>query len=129
MGNYFAKNHELMKPRQNGQTRSVEIDRPGGGTHQDPPSYTLYPRSQTPEKPASQPPPWRMAAAAPGPSPKTTKSNSILENAFEDVMLFYTLGKELGRGQFGVHVSVHREFDGEEIRLQIDLELGAGDES
>ncbi|CAH2053222.1 unnamed protein product [Thlaspi arvense] len=104
MGNCFAKSG-LIKPQQNGQTRSVEADHRGVGTHQDPPSYTPQPRSQTPEKPASevnQPPPWRMAAAAPGPSPKTTKSNSILENAFEDVKLFYTLGKELGRGQFGV---------------------------
>ncbi|CAL9221587.1 unnamed protein product [Arabidopsis halleri] len=104
MGNCFAKNHGLMKPQQNGHTtRSVDV----GVTHQDPPSYTPQARStQQPEKPGSvnsQPPPWRAAAAAPGPSPKTTtKSNSILENAFEDVKLFYTLGKELGRGQFGV---------------------------
>ncbi|CAN6811569.1 hypothetical protein Bca4012_004564 [Brassica carinata] len=99
MGNCFAKNHGLMKPQQNGQTRSVEVDQ----THQDPPSYTPQPRSQTPEKPSSetnQPPPWRMAA--PAPSPKAAKSSSILENAYEDVKLFYTLGKELGRGQFGV---------------------------
>ncbi|KAF2581192.1 hypothetical protein F2Q68_00003260 [Brassica cretica] len=99
MGNCFAKNHGLMKPQQNGQTRSVEVDR----THQDPPSYTPQPRSQTPEKRSSetnQPPPWRMAA--PAPSPKAAKSSSILENAYEDVKLFYTLGKELGRGQFGV---------------------------
>ncbi|KAF3514956.1 hypothetical protein F2Q69_00003909, partial [Brassica cretica] len=99
MGNCFAKNHGLMKPQQNGQTRSVEMDQ----THQDPPSYTPQPRSQTPEKPSSetnQPPPWRMAA--PAPSPKAAKSSSILENAYEDVKLFYTLGKELGRGQFGV---------------------------
>ncbi|KAL0855573.1 hypothetical protein Bca101_060726 [Brassica carinata] len=99
MGNCFAKSHGLMKPQQNGQTRSVEMDQ----THQDPPSYTPQPRSQTPEKPSSetnQPPPWRMAA--PAPSPKAAKSSSILENAYEDVKLFYTLGKELGRGQFGV---------------------------
>jgi len=93
-----------MKPQQNGNTtRSVEV----GVTNQDPPSYTPQARTtQQPEKPGSvnsQPPPWRAAAAAPGLSPKTTtKSNSILENAFEDVKLFYTLGKELGRGQFGV---------------------------
>ncbi|AEE76375.1 putative protein kinase CAMK-CDPK family [Arabidopsis thaliana] len=104
MGNCFAKNHGLMKPQQNGNTtRSVEV----GVTNQDPPSYTPQARTtQQPEKPGSvnsQPPPWRAAAAAPGLSPKTTtKSNSILENAFEDVKLFYTLGKELGRGQFGV---------------------------
>uniref|UniRef100_A0A1J3DK53 non-specific serine/threonine protein kinase n=1 Tax=Noccaea caerulescens TaxID=107243 RepID=A0A1J3DK53_NOCCA len=104
MGNCFAKSNGFIKPQQNGHTnRSVEVDQRGGGTNQDPPSYTPQQRSQTPEKPTSgvnQPPPWRTAAAAPGPSPK--KSNSILENAFEDVKLFYTLGKELGRGQFGV---------------------------
>ncbi|KAF3532726.1 hypothetical protein DY000_02042255 [Brassica cretica] len=94
MGNCFAKNHGLVKPQQNGQTRSVE-----GGTHQDPPLYSPQTRSQTPEKPSSgtnQPP--SAAAAAPGPSHKAAKSNSILENAYEDVKLFYTLGKELGRG-------------------------------
>ncbi|KAJ4897769.1 Calcium-dependent protein kinase 9 [Raphanus sativus] len=99
MGNCFAKNNGLVKAQQNGQTRSVEVDQ----THQDPPSYTPQPRSQTPEKPPSgtnQPPPWRMAA--PAPSPKAARSSSILENAYEDVKLFYTLGKELGRGQFGV---------------------------
>ncbi|KAJ0249082.1 Calcium-dependent protein kinase 9 [Hirschfeldia incana] len=99
MGNCFAKNNGLMKAQQNGQTRSVEMDQ----THQDPPSYAPQPRSQTPEKSSSetnQPPPWRMAA--PAPSPKAAKSSSILENAYEDVKLFYTLGKELGRGQFGV---------------------------
>ncbi|CAA7031658.1 unnamed protein product [Microthlaspi erraticum] len=105
MGNCFAKSNGFIKPQQNGHAnRSVEVDQRGGGTNQDPPSYTPQQRSQTPEKPTSgvnQPPPWRTAAAAaPGPSPK--KSNSILENAFEDVKLFYTLGKELGRGQFGV---------------------------
>ncbi|CAF2128267.1 calcium-dependent protein kinase 9 [Brassica rapa] len=101
MGNCFAKNHGLMKPQQNGQTRSVEVDQ----THQDPPSYTPQPRSQTPEKPSSetnQPPPWRMAAPAPSPKAAKSSSTSILENAYEDVKLFYTLGKELGRGQFGV---------------------------
>lgn len=101
MGNCFAKNHGLMKPQQNGQSRSVEVDQ----THQDPPSYTPQPRSQTPEKPSSetnQPPPWRMAAPAPSPKAAKSSSTSILENAYEDVKLFYTLGKELGRGQFGV---------------------------
>lgn len=90
-----------MKPQQNGQSRSVEVDQ----THQDPPSYTPQPRSQTPEKPSSetnQPPPWRMAAPAPSPKAAKSSSTSILENAYEDVKLFYTLGKELGRGQFGV---------------------------
>ncbi|CAN8258665.1 unnamed protein product [Cochlearia groenlandica] len=109
MGNCFAKNHGLIKAQQNGQTRSVEAGGGGGGgvtqTHQDPPSYTQQPRSQTPEKSSSatnQPPPWRNAAAAAASPKTTTKTNSILENAFEDVKLFYTLGKELGRGQFGV---------------------------
>ncbi|KAG2246836.1 hypothetical protein Bca52824_086464 [Brassica carinata] len=85
MGNCFAKNHGLVKPQQNGQTRSVE-----GGTHQDPPLYSPQTRSQTPEKPSSgtnQPP--SAAAAAPGPSPKAAKSNSILENAYEDFGVTY----------------------------------------
>ncbi|CAN8270300.1 unnamed protein product [Cochlearia groenlandica] len=100
MGNCFAKNNVLIKPDQNDHNnKSVEVNQRIEETHQNPPP---------PENPAtvtSQPPPWKTASTAtatPGPSPKTTKSNSILENAYEDVKLFYTLGKELGRGQFGV---------------------------
>lgn len=39
----------------------------------------------------------------PPPSPKRVhRSDTILGKPFEDVKAYYTLGKELGRGQFGV---------------------------
>ena len=57
----------------------------------EPPSHQPYP---LPEKHA----PWR-----PPPSPKHVhKHDTITGKPFEDVKQHYTLGKELGRGQFGV---------------------------
>ncbi|XP_027343482.1 calcium-dependent protein kinase 2-like isoform X2 [Abrus precatorius] len=44
--------------------------------------------------------PWKPSV--PAPSPKPVKQDTILGKQFEDVKQFYTLGKELGRGQFGV---------------------------
>ncbi|WCJ32928.1 Calcium-dependent protein kinase [Euphorbia peplus] len=48
--------------------------------------------TQTPNKPS-------LASQSPAPIPKP---DTILGKPFEDVKLHYTLGKELGRGQFGV---------------------------
>ncbi|XP_061369661.1 calcium-dependent protein kinase 2-like isoform X1 [Gastrolobium bilobum] len=45
--------------------------------------------------------PWKPSVPAPSPRP-VVKQDTILGKPFEDVKLFYTLGKELGRGQFGV---------------------------
>ncbi|XP_051125295.1 calcium-dependent protein kinase 2-like [Andrographis paniculata] len=41
-------------------------------------------------------------APAPRPQPPTITPNTILEKSFEDVRSKYKIGKELGRGQFGV---------------------------
>ncbi|KVI06590.1 Calcium/calmodulin-dependent/calcium-dependent protein kinase [Cynara cardunculus var. scolymus] len=57
----------------------------------------LYTKSPPPatQTPARKPPPL--------PSPKRVfKSNTILSKPFEDVKEHYTIGRELGRGQFGV---------------------------
>ncbi|KVH99148.1 Calcium-binding EF-hand [Cynara cardunculus var. scolymus] len=57
----------------------------------------LYTKSPPPatQTPARKPPP--------PPSPKRVfKSNTILGKSFEDVKEHYTIGRELGRGQFGV---------------------------
>ncbi|XP_062013509.1 calcium-dependent protein kinase 21-like [Rosa rugosa] len=52
-----------------------------------------------PPQPQYQPPP-------PKPHPQPVKPavppNSILEKPFDDIKQYYTLGKELGRGQFGI---------------------------
>ncbi|EEF29820.1 calcium-dependent protein kinase 33 [Ricinus communis] len=59
------------------------------------PSYQFpsqTPGAQIPRKPV-----------VPAPSPKPVhKPDTILEKPYEDVKLHYTIGKELGRGQFGV---------------------------
>ncbi|XP_076922947.1 calcium-dependent protein kinase 19-like isoform X2 [Bidens hawaiensis] len=46
-------------------------------------------------------PPEARAARMP-PSPKRAKTDTILGKPFDDVKQYYTMGKELGRGQFGV---------------------------
>ncbi|CAJ2639765.1 unnamed protein product [Trifolium pratense] len=59
-----------------------------------PPSTSSY-QPQIPLKPSSN--------SAPSPKPVIKQdTNTILGKSFEDVKQFYTLGKELGRGQFGV---------------------------
>ncbi|CAA0284647.1 unnamed protein product [Arabidopsis thaliana] len=86
MGNCLAKKYGLvMKPQQNGE-RSVEIENRRRSTHQDPSKISTG---------TNQPPPWRNPA-------KHSGAAAILEKPYEDVKLFYTLSKELGRGQFGV---------------------------
>jgi calcium-dependent protein kinase len=58
------------------------------------PSTSSY-QPQIPLKPSS--------ISAPSPKPVIKQdTNTILGKGFEDVKQFYTLGKELGRGQFGV---------------------------
>ncbi|XP_054797968.1 calcium-dependent protein kinase 2-like [Prosopis cineraria] len=60
---------------------------------------------QLPAKPtaaaATAAAPWKPSIPSPSPKP-IRKSDTILEKAFEDVKQYYTIGKELGRGQFGV---------------------------
>ncbi|KAL8462702.1 hypothetical protein ACS0TY_032841 [Phlomoides rotata] len=68
--------------------------------------YTPQPQPQSeppPPKPAPQP-----LAQPPPPKPATVQKlepNNILGKPFEDVKLKYAIGKELGRGQFGVTYS------------------------
>jgi len=47
--------------------------------------------------------PWKPSGPALSPKPVVSvRQDTILGKQFEDVKQFYTLGKELGRGQFGV---------------------------
>ncbi|GLU23667.1 hypothetical protein SLE2022_396560 [Rubroshorea leprosula] len=69
-----------------------------------PPPQPEPQRHQLPEKPVALAP-WKPAAPAPAPvpSPKPVqKSDIILGKPYEDVRLHYKMGKELGKGQFGV---------------------------
>ncbi|TKY57294.1 Calcium-dependent protein kinase 9 [Spatholobus suberectus] len=63
-----------------------------------PPSHQPY---QLPEKHAPQAP-WRSTVQAQRSPKPAHRSDTITGKPFEDVRQLYTLGKELGRGQFGV---------------------------
>ncbi|XP_021287531.1 calcium-dependent protein kinase 2 [Herrania umbratica] len=53
-----------------------------------------------PEKPGAQTP-WKPVAPAPSPKP-APRVDTILGKPYEDIRMRYTIGKELGKGQFGV---------------------------
>ncbi|KAK7316763.1 hypothetical protein RJT34_00470 [Clitoria ternatea] len=65
--------------------------------------YNLHekPVASTTQPGVPQQVPWKPSSVA-APSPKPVRQDTILGKQFEDVKQFYTLGKELGRGQFGV---------------------------
>ncbi|KAG4213801.1 hypothetical protein ERO13_A01G079700v2 [Gossypium hirsutum] len=54
-----------------------------------------------PEKPGTQTP-WKPVAPSPSPKPVAPRVDTILGKPFEDIRMHYTIGKELGKGQFGV---------------------------
>lgn len=62
------------------------------GNHHNPIHYT---KSPTPEAQLPVRPPQ-------SPRPPVLRPDTILGKPYEDIKLYYTLGKELGRGQFGV---------------------------
>ncbi|KAJ9153784.1 hypothetical protein P3X46_027187 [Hevea brasiliensis] len=82
-------------------------DTAGMVNHQKPQEPIVY-QSKSPVQPAYQLPSQQPAQiprkpAVPAPSPKPVhRPETILEKPYEDVKLYYTIGKELGRGQFGV---------------------------
>lgn len=68
----------------------------GVHNHQTPPiQYTMSPGYAV-QLPQIPPP------GSPAPPQPAAKGNTILGKAYEDVKAHYTLGRELGRGQFGV---------------------------
>lgn len=71
-------------------------------TYEKPTSnYTHHP--PPPPPPRQQPPPVTAAVTSTNPRPvQGSDPNTILGKPFEDIRRHYTLGKELGRGQFGV---------------------------
>ncbi|PRQ28452.1 putative protein kinase CAMK-CDPK family [Rosa chinensis] len=76
-------------------------------SHHHPQQQSLSVSTQQPHKvsapPTHNPPP---PPQPPKPHPQPVKPavppNSILEKPFDDIKQYYTLGKELGRGQFGI---------------------------
>ncbi|PSR98421.1 Calcium-dependent protein kinase [Actinidia chinensis var. chinensis] len=112
MGGCFSKK-TASKTRVNGPRSG----RGGGGTehhhhqsYQPPTVHQNYPKTstesaQTHQERHHQPPP-QPKSQPPNPSPMKpvhrSDPDTILGKPFEDIKSHYTLGKELGRGQFGV---------------------------
>nr|ACY78680.1 calcium-dependent protein kinase 1 [Panax ginseng] len=69
------------------------------------PTQPQRPHQTQPQPQPKQPAPAPLKPAAHNPSPRPVhkpEPNTILGKKFEDIRAHYTLGKELGRGQFGV---------------------------
>ncbi|KAM7277660.1 hypothetical protein ACFE04_004794 [Oxalis oulophora] len=96
MGCCFSHNED-SKPHQNGYTglnnNHIYQDYDHGSAAA-PPANTASSSAAQQHQPA-----WKPSTP---PKPAAPKSNTILGKPYEDVKQFYTLGKELGRGQFGV---------------------------
>ncbi|KAI3466571.1 hypothetical protein Pfo_023234 [Paulownia fortunei] len=116
MGGCFSKN-KYSSPDANGY-RSGTAGNTGYQSHQNyqKPSTQYTPQPQTqPERHHHHPPPHHQPQAPipappkPAPQPQHTvqklEPNNILGKPFEEVKSKYTIGKELGRGQFGVTYS------------------------
>ncbi|CAB4275826.1 unnamed protein product [Prunus armeniaca] len=72
-------------------------------THNPPPPSRLQPQPQPlPQQPQPQPHPQPQQPIPVPIKPAAAPPNSILGKPFDDIKQYYTLGKELGRGQFGI---------------------------
>lgn len=108
MGNCFAKNKDSETGYKGYTAQGRGID----SHYQAPPQpVSHYPKPSTqqlfpniPQKPgAATHQPGMPSTQAPSPRPaQKLDTNIILGKPFEDVRSHYSLGKELGRGQFGV---------------------------
>ncbi|KAI3495200.1 hypothetical protein L2E82_40269 [Cichorium intybus] len=115
MGGCFSKksrhtsnsNGYRSSKQQNYQPVSESYEKPTSNYNQpqhEAHQYHNYHQQQPPPPPPQQtaPPP---NPAPPPPNPRPSQGsdpNTILGKPFEDIRRHYTLGKELGRGQFGV---------------------------
>lgn len=79
---------------------------PSAAQQKSPASQAHRPQPPPPQPrppPSSQPPaPSPQKPATQSPKPAAQPQESILGKPFEDIKQFYTFGKELGRGQFGI---------------------------
>ncbi|KAJ9566233.1 hypothetical protein OSB04_002199 [Centaurea solstitialis] len=105
MGGCFSKNNR-QNPNSNGYRSSKHQNyHPVSENYQKPTSNHTQ---ETHRRQPPPPPPETTATTAtppPPPNPRPTQRsdpNTILGKPFEDIRRHYTLGKELGRGQFGV---------------------------
>ncbi|KAK6154646.1 hypothetical protein DH2020_008894 [Rehmannia glutinosa] len=112
MGGCFSKN-KYSNPDANGY-RSGTVGNTGYQNHQDYQKSSAQPERHHHHQPPPPPPnhhsqPPIPAHPKPTPQPQNTvqrlEPNNILGKPFEEVKSKYTIGKELGRGQFGVTYS------------------------
>ncbi|PWA89951.1 calcium-dependent protein kinase [Artemisia annua] len=97
MGSCFSKKNS-QKPQSNGFTSSKQQNYPKPTSNYVQETHSRQPPPPPPKQAATQPQP-------PVPNPRPVMGsdpNTILGKSFEDIRRYYTLGKELGRGQFGV---------------------------
>ncbi|XP_009357448.2 calcium-dependent protein kinase 2 [Pyrus x bretschneideri] len=90
------------QPYQQQQTAAQPLKVSSQQPHNPPPPTRPQPQHRAQ---AAQPPPQpRAQPQQPNPSPvkPAAPPNSILGKPFDDIKQYYTLGKELGRGQFGI---------------------------
>ncbi|GMJ10324.1 calmodulin-domain protein kinase 9 [Hibiscus trionum] len=106
MGSCLTKNND-SKPTHNGYgsggatattTAAVHQQRYQEAARPAPAQPQVY---HIPEKPGTQAP-WKPVAQSPSPKPAPRVFDTILGKPFEEIRNHYTLGKELGKGQFGV---------------------------
>lgn len=108
MGCLLSKDKDSEEPEHNNGYRYAE----SSGLHNHRNNHEQVNHSRTPHQPEKPSASSHMIPHIPlkpssvsAPSPKPVikqETNTILGKGFEDVKEFYTLGKELGRGQFGV---------------------------
>ncbi|KAL8045958.1 hypothetical protein ABFX02_08G148100 [Erythranthe guttata] len=113
MGGCFSKG-KYSSPDANGY-RSANTAYNQQNYEKPQPQYTPQPPTQPERHHYNPPPPPQAAAPPPPPKPspppqpqlpaQKLEPNNILGKPFEDVKSHYTVGKELGRGQFGVTYS------------------------
>ncbi|OIT01584.1 PREDICTED: calcium-dependent protein kinase 17-like isoform X1 [Nicotiana attenuata] len=105
MGNCCSSGEEPneITNNENGQTNNPKNEETSSSTH------NLDSTTQT----KTTPPPPTTTTTSPSPSSKPSKPSPIgpvLGRPMEDVRTTYTIGKELGRGQFGVtHLCTHKQ--------------------
>ncbi|KAM1033505.1 hypothetical protein FF1_036991 [Malus domestica] len=96
----FGSSQPYQQPQTAAQPQKVSSQQP----HNPPPPQPQQ-RAQPAPQPRAQPAPQPRAQyqqPSPPPVKPAPQPNSILGKPFDDIKQYYTLGKELGRGQFGI---------------------------
>ncbi|KAJ4828739.1 hypothetical protein Tsubulata_025154 [Turnera subulata] len=92
--------YQSTQPHRQDQQHVVHPPPPKPPSSEAPPPQTHHATPPAPVVPA--PAQASTATAAPARPVQRAEANTILGKPFEDIRRFYTLGKELGRGQFGI---------------------------